>query len=112
VVDPEDRDYVLASNEAEIFRSTDGGNSWRSITQASSGRLEWPKPGSLYRADKDGSVYRSEDRGESWDMVGRVDGEPWKLKAVGPDELYAALSDATIVHTSDGGRSWEERFSP
>jgi hypothetical protein len=112
VVDPEDRDYVLASNENEIFRSEDAGNTWRSITQAPSARLDWPTPDRLYRADKDGAVYRSDDGGEEWDTAGRIDGEPWKLKAAGPEELYAALSDATIVHSKDGGRTWKERFKP
>ena len=112
VVDPGDRDHVLASNENEIFRSEDSGDTWRSITQAPAARLDWPAADRLYRADKDGTVYRSDDGGEEWDTVGRVEGEPWKLKATGPEELYAALSDATIVHSSDGGRTWEERFKP
>ena len=112
VVDPDDRDYLVVSNEREIFRSTDGGDSWRSIARAQSARLEWPRPGALYRTDEDGRVYRSDDRGESWEALGTIDGEPWKLKAVGGDELYAALADATVVHSKDEGRTWEERFKP
>ncbi len=31
--------------------------------------------------------------------MGRVDGDPYKFKAISRDELYVALSDATIMHT-------------
>jgi hypothetical protein len=112
VVDPSDPDRLLASNEDEIFRSTDRGESWGSIAGASMARLEWSEPDALHRADSDGIVYVSADAGGSWEPVGHIDGEPWKLVR-GPDgALYAALSDGAIVRSSDGGGSWEEYFTP
>jgi photosystem II stability/assembly factor-like uncharacterized protein len=111
VVDPEDPDYLLISNERELFRSEDAGQTWRSLGSAPSARLAWPAPGRLYRADENGRVYRSEDRGESWGAGGSIDGEPWKLESDG-DRLLAALSDATIVRSDDGGESWTPVFEP
>ncbi len=112
VVDPDDPDQLLASTDKEIFHSTDRGETWSETTSASKARLDWPEPDALYRADDDGLVYLSSDAGGTWEPVGHIDGEPWKLVS-GPDgALYAALADATIVRSSDEGSSWEEYFTP
>lgn len=111
-VDPADPEHVIASNADELFRSRDGGESWRPIDRRQGIRLVWPAAGKLYRALKDGTVQRSADGGGTWTSAGSVDGEPYKFKAAGPDELYLALSDGTIMHTTDGARTWEAAFRP
>lgn len=111
-VDPTDPEYILASTDETIYRSKDEGKSWRAIGPSMSTRLAWPAPEKLYRADRDGRFQISDDKGESWDDVGRIEGEPWKLKAKGPDEMYVALSNAAVQRTEDGGRSWKEVFTP
>lgn len=110
VVDPEDPDHLLASTADAIFDSTDQARSWRASSSGSSPRLAWPAADALYRADQDGLVYRGENGG--WQLIGRIDGEPWKLEAVAAEDLYAALADGAIVHSEDGGRNWEEVFAP
>lgn len=112
VVDPADPDQLLASTKQALFRSTDGGQSWSAAAQAAGASLDWPEPDALYRADEDGLVYLSSNEAASWDVVGRIDGDPRALRATGPEELYTALSDATILHSTDGGSSWEEYFTP
>lgn len=112
VVDPSDPDHMLISSKQEIFRSTDGGESWSSAAGASDASMEWPVPESLYRADDDGLVYVSHNHADSWQVVGHVDGSVRALKAAGPEELYAALSDATILHSTDGGKTWDTYFNP
>ncbi len=72
----------------------------------------WPAPDAFYRAERDGTVQRSRDGGGSWERVGEVPGEPYKLKALAPERLLVALSDGTILETADGGRTWEEAFRP
>ena len=57
----------------------------------------------LYAATRDGRVQVSSDGGDSFEDVGRVDGEPYVFQTVSGDELYMALSDGTILHTEDGG---------
>jgi photosystem II stability/assembly factor-like uncharacterized protein len=111
-VDPEDPAHVLASTDEILFRSEDEGESWRPLAQREGSRLAWPEPDRLYLAAKDGTVSRSEDGGDTFDEVGRVDGEPYVLDAVTGTELYMALSDATILRSEDGGASWEEEFRP
>lgn len=113
VVDPEDPEYLLAATEEQLYRSEDGGRRWRPAYSAVGMRLEWPKGGELVRADKDGTVYRSTDRGATFDPIGRVEGEPYKLETTGdPSHLYMALSDGTVLETRDGGRAWEAVFRP
>jgi hypothetical protein len=111
-VDPEDPGYVLAATDEILFRSEDEGESWRPLVQSEGSRLAWPEPDRLYLAAKDGTVSRSEDGGDTFDEVGRVDGEPYVLDAVTGTELYMALSDATILRSEDGGANWEEEFRP
>lgn len=112
VVDPENPDDLIASTKDQMYRSTDRAESWTAVAKADATRLAWPEAASLYRADADGLTYRSDNGGDSWDIVGKIDGEPWKLEAAGPEELYAALSDGAIVHSTDGGENWEEYFTP
>ena len=111
-VDPADAGRIVASNDRELFRSTDEGRSWRPLDRKEGIRLAWPAPDALYRALKDGTVERSGDGGETWQDAGRVNGEPYKFKAIGRDELYLALSDGTIMHTTDAAKTWRTVFSP
>jgi hypothetical protein len=111
-VDPTDPDRLVAANDNELFRSEDEGDTWRPIVQAPGIRLAWATPESLYRADKDGTVRISSDGGDTWEDVGRVDGEPYKFKVIDEKHLYLALGDGSIVETTDGGRSWEAVFEP
>ena len=111
-VDPEDPDHVLAATDEVLYRSEDGGDSWRPLVRGEGSRLAWPEPDRLYLAAKDGTVSVSEDGGDTFDEVGRVDGEPYAFDPVSGEELYLVLSDGTILHTEDGGAEWEEEFRP
>jgi hypothetical protein len=111
-VDPEDPAHVLAATDDVLYRSEDEGESWRPLVRGEGSRLAWPGPERLYLAAKDGTVSVSEDGGDTFDEVGRVDGEPYVLDPVSRDELYMALSDGTVLRTEDGGESWEEEFRP
>jgi hypothetical protein len=111
-VDPEDPAHVLAATDEALFRSENEGDGWRPLQPTKGSRLAWPEADRLYLATKDGIVSRSEDGGDTFDEVGRVDGEPYVLDAVTGTELYMALSDATILRSEDGGANWEEDFRP
>src|SRR3954454_682283 len=113
VVDPADRDYLLIDNDAQVFRSTVGGDDWKPILSARRVRLAWPAHETRYRADQDGTVYVSADRGASWKKASKVEGEPYKFETTrDPRHLYLALSDGTIVETKDGAHSWTTVFRP
>jgi hypothetical protein len=111
-VDPAGPERIVASTEKELFRTEDGGRSWRPLSRADGIRLAWTEPDALYRADADGSVKISEDAGTRWRDVGRVGGEPYELHATGPHTLLLVLSDGSILETTDGGAAWRDRFRP
>lgn len=113
VVDPENEDYILSSTEEELFKTENGGERWQPLLSGTGIRLAWDKPGALYRADADGSVFTSSDKGESWQKVGSVEGEPYKWETTDdPKHLYLAMSDGTIMETKDGGKGFEAAFTP
>ena len=111
-VDPGDPKRIFAANDSALFRSENGGKSWRATVQGEGIRLDWPAPDAFYRAEKDGTVERSRDGGGSWERVGEVPGEPYKFRSTGPEALYLALSDGTVMQTKNGGRKWTEAFRP
>ena len=111
-VDPGDPDRLFGSTETQLYRSEDGGRSWRPSEIGDRIRLVWTAPDAFFRADKNGTVYRSRDGGQRWEETGTVPGEPYKFKALGDEHLLLALSDGTVVETEDGGRTWEEAFRP
>ncbi|WP_205695637.1 glycoside hydrolase [Conexibacter sp. SYSU D00693] len=112
VVDPADRDVLVASGENGLYRSQDGGRRWRRLERDVSPRLAWPSADRLLRADRDGRVRRSGDGGRTWHDLGRVDGEPVALAVGRGGELLLALTDGTVLASSDGGATFETRFTP
>ena len=112
VVAPDDPDYLIATTENQTYRSEDQADTWRPLEPTPSPRFAWPEPDALFRAQKDGTFERSADRGERWERVGSLDGEPWRLHAVDARRIYAAMSDGAIMGTEDGGETWEAVFEP
>lgn len=110
-IDPADPDRVVASTELGLFRSTDAAKSWRAVSDRLAGPLAWVSKDQLFLIDGQGQVQVSGDRGESWQTVGSIDGEPAAFIADGAD-LYAALGDGSVKRSIDGGRSWTVRATP
>lgn len=111
VVDPEDGQHVLATGEAGLCRSRDGGGTWR-LELAVTGLLAWPDPDVLYLVDPAGRVALSADAGRSFDEVGGLGGSPVAFAADGARELYAAVHEGSIVGSTDGGASWSLLWEP
>jgi photosystem II stability/assembly factor-like uncharacterized protein len=110
-VDPEDPHTIVAATEQQLFVSHDDGDGWRPLLRGEGIRLAWPEPGKLYRAMKDGSTFASDDGGRTWEDLGKLDGEPYKIHPDG-DDLYVALADGTILKSGDGLRSAQPVFTP
>ncbi len=112
VVDPEDEDTILAATEDQLYRSRDGGDTWRGLMDATGMRLGWPADGGVVRADKDGTVSRSTDAGTTWKKVSKVTGEPYKIVDDRDGALLMALADGTILRSADGAKTWTAAFTP
>lgn len=111
-VDPANPDRIVASTDTELFRTEDGGESWRPLAPAEGIRLAWPDAKTLYRATKDGTFSVSDNGGARWEDVGQVGGEPYEIHTTGPRTAFVALSDGSIIETQDGGKTWRDRFRP
>lgn len=105
VPDPTFPDRIVATTEAGLLGSSDGGSSWNKVGSAV-GLLGWPARNRLYLVTADGDVLVSTDAGRDWTRVGAIGGQPAAFLAQTPSELYAAVHGGSIVRSRDGGRSW------
>lgn len=115
--DPTDpnRAYALGSPQG-IFRSTDAGAHWASITSglgtpsAAILAVDPVNAGTLYLG-KFGAVYKSTNAGGSWNFMGEgltLFGVVclWVDPAV-PSRIYAGLFGDGVFRTTDAGASWQ-----
>lgn len=113
-VDPGDPDRLVATTEAGLLLSTDGGAVFAPH------ELQPPEPlvlvahlpggsgevaASLAGLDLTGRLWLLD--GASWIATGEPRGMPDAFAAIG-EESYLAAFDGTVFRTADGGRSWSE----
>ncbi|MBL0055451.1 MAG: glycoside hydrolase [Chitinophagaceae bacterium] len=113
-------------NESGLFKSTDGGNTWKKLTKGlptteqGLGRIGFciapSNSNRLYAtvdAGKYGGIYRSDDAGESW-ILANPDERLWgrgsdfaevKADPLNADIVYTA--DVVVWKSTDGGKKWE-----
>ncbi|NJN34058.1 MAG: hypothetical protein HC817_07215 [Saprospiraceae bacterium] len=120
--------YAMSSGGegSGLFKSTDGGNSWRDISKSvgmpvgllgkinvavshQNGNRVWAMV-----ENKNGGLFRSDDGGESWQRVNNDKNlwqRPWYFSEI---EADPATNDGLYVlnvgfhHTSDGGKSFRQ----
>ena len=84
-VDPANPERIISSTDTELFRTEDGGKSWRPLEGADGIRLAWPEPESLYRADKDGTIKASGNGGTTLDATSGGGRRALRMRATGPE---------------------------
>lgn len=111
--------------ESGIYKSTDGGNTWRKLTKGlpsyeqGLGRIGFciapSDPNRMYAtvdAPELGGIYRSDDAGESWTLL-NADRRLWdrgsdfaevKVDPMNPDIVYSA--NIVVWKSTDGGKKW------
>lgn len=70
--DPQSPSTLYAGLREGVFKTSDGGKSWRQVTSEVSDAIVAVHPGRsniVYAASDDGTLVRSEDGGESWQRV-------------------------------------------
>ena len=125
LVDPENPDSVLAGAgpcltrvcvRDELFKTTDGGASWRSVYKVRSeyGRLrsvvlDPENPRTMYIGSDDG-IFKSTDGGETWESLpvpALVLVLSLAVDPLRPDILYAGtLPAGGILKSTNGGARW------
>ena len=110
-VDPDDPDTIVAATEEQLYRSTDGGDSWRPALREPGVRVAWSSPDRLFIATRDGTVQVSADGGDTTRRSGPSTASPTCSRRAAR-VCCCALSDGTVLTSADEGASWEEVFRP
>lgn len=107
--------HILAGTKAGLFRSTDGGESWRRVIggPADPAIVALAASGSdIFTSSEGGRLYRSEDGGTTWPEVvgwaGLGIGVAIALSPAYADDgtLFIATADGPL-RSQDRGESWE-----
>ena len=107
-----DKVVYAATADGNLFRSTDMGNSWKSIKPKSMQHFYGNE--ALAVADNtvfyihDGQVFRSTDTGNSWTMFnnGLTNQSIHSIVALSEKTLYVGTSGDGVFRSTDGGESW------
>ena len=113
-VSPTGADVVLATTQAGLRRSTDGGRTF----QAQAGPagpvvLAWPAADALYAAATDGTIHHSADGGVTWTTRGAAGGQPEAITVAsrnGAETVYVAVAGRGIVASTDSARTFSTRY--
>jgi photosystem II stability/assembly factor-like uncharacterized protein len=119
------------TNRAGIFRSDDGGTSWRPAGLAGvmimSVAVSPRDPNVVWAGTEPSEVWRSQDGGTTWEQTSRLETLPssseWSFPPkpdthhvrwiachpLNPERLWVAIEAGALVSTIDGGRSWHDR---
>jgi photosystem II stability/assembly factor-like uncharacterized protein len=110
-VDAVDADHAWALGQGVILATTDGGRSWRPVSEPDQGMLrvvDFIDPQNGWGATA-GHLYRTTDGGLTW---ARIDA-PCGGEAVcftGPDDGWAA-EGPHVFRSTDGGDTWHPAFT-
>lgn len=116
-----------------VFRSDDGGRSWRSVGLA--GQLVMAiapspvEPDVVWVGTEPSQVWRSADAGATWEQTSRLEtlssSPTWSFPPrpdthhvrwiachpLEPGRLWVAIEAGALVSTIDGGRTWRDRVA-
>lgn len=107
---PTDVNYLLLSAGGDLFRSTDQGATWSSVTNSPKNIIDVqfaPSDGNRVYMTAGGKFYRSNDKGVTWTATGNLSQpKPFKAILVHPtdkNKLYITSGGSGLFSTQDGG---------
>ena len=121
----------LAAYEAGVYRTDDGGQTWRHLDAypsdyAHSVQADSSDEGKVYVGSEPASIYSSSDGGDTWEECTGFTAVPessqWGFHAPTRDShvrdlraaphdssyLYAAIEEGGMVRSRDGGATWKQ----
>jgi len=129
--DPRYGDHIYLGSDSEIFKSTDGGSSFKSLHDFGSGgkvfelKISRSNPDVLYAIYQPNGgywdwveIHRSADGGSSWTKLSNVPtNSRWRMEiSLNPEnenELWVSANSGVngrkVYVTTDGGSSWQNK---
>jgi photosystem II stability/assembly factor-like uncharacterized protein len=110
-IDPTDPSIQYAGTPEGVYKSTDGGQTWKKASAGLTSAAVWrlvtdPSSASILYAATSVGIFKTTDGGATWDMIlgglGSV-----VLAPSSPSTLYAWTS-AGLFRSNDGGMKWAE----
>ncbi|MEU1691665.1 F510_1955 family glycosylhydrolase [Streptomyces hirsutus] len=109
-VNPDDTQMLLATTEAGVAKSTDGGKTFADGAKPVLYFVSWGAPDTLYGIDGSGALQRSADSGDTWKKVGTAPGgQPQALTAVDAERVLVATQDG-VYESKSGGKTFTKRM--
>ena len=106
-VDPSNPLIRYAGTDEGVYKSTDGGATWKRASSAVWRVVLDPRSPSTLYASTSGGIFKSEDRGTTWSLALAGQGSV-VIAPSSPSTLYAWTSDG-LLRTDDGGATWSRR---
>lgn len=109
--DPARPGVLYAGTRAGLFRSQDGGASWRLALPEVAQSIAFAPASPIARVlvgTQSGQVYQSADAGETWELLGSVSPSKiiWALAAHPSEPAHLFAGSDALYRSLDGGRSW------
>ena len=108
-VSPVNPQTLLATTDAGLQRSSDGGTTWTPAGGPPLLLLAWETADRLWGLTSTGDILRSTD-GSSWSPSGKVVGQATAF-AAHDSALYAAIHERGIFRSTDSGTTWTKLYS-
>lgn len=100
--------FVFVAGDDEIYKSTDGGDNWTSLSQSFTQTLwgiTFPTTLTGYVCSNDGYILKTTDGGQNWSISLQITSGGFD-RVVFKDEDNGIASGAGTYTTSDGGDNW------
>ena len=108
-IDPGDSSIRYAGTGEGVYKSTDGGKTWKKASAGLTSSVVWrvvadPSSASILYAATSAGIFKSGDAGAHWSKILAGQGSV-VLAPSSPSTLYAWTS-AGLFRTTDGGKNW------
>jgi photosystem II stability/assembly factor-like uncharacterized protein len=121
--------FYLGTTDGQIFRSTDGAQSWQRlkpglnkrglsvdnlVIDPRNGKVIYAAAWSVSQgATENGGVFKSEDGGDNWTLLSATKGLTLLSLSLAPSDpgIVMAGAKSGLFRSNDGGKNWE-RISP
>jgi photosystem II stability/assembly factor-like uncharacterized protein len=106
-VDPSDPSIRYAGTDEGVYKSTDGGATWKKASSVVWRAVLDPDSPSILYATTPVGIFKSEDRGTAWNLTLAGQGSVVAAPSA-PSTLYA-WTPAGLFRSDDGGATWSRR---